>query len=122
MEQARNILIIDDEPNFRSLFRRQLKEEGFRALEAEDGEKALELIKANKDIGLVILDILLPTSSGLEIYDEIRKQFPEKKIIVSSVHPADEQTFLISDADDYYYKSESISLLVEKIRAILGRG
>ena len=120
MDTKKNILVIDDDRNWRSLLYRQLKEAGFHAIEATNGRTALGLIKSN-NIDVVILDILLPDSSGLEIYDEIRKQFPHIRIIVASVHPVEEQTFLISDADDYYFKSESLLVLIGKIKAILSK-
>jgi len=118
MKKPKNVLILDDEPNVRCLFRRQIKEAGFRVFEAANGKKSFEVMET-RPIDLVVLDILLPESNGLEIYDAIRKCSPGTKIIVSSIHPVDEQEFFISNADDYYYKSESVSLLIDKIRRIL---
>jgi DNA-binding response OmpR family regulator len=120
MDERKNVLVIDDDANWRALLNRQLKEAGFHALEAANGKKALGLIRPNH-IDVVILDILLPDSSGLEVYDEIRKQFPQVKIIIASVRPTDEQVFLISDADDYYYKSESLLILISKMKAVLSK-
>lgn len=119
MHMAKQILIVEDEPKIRDLLCRCLKEEGFCALEAEDGQKALNLIKALNNVDLVILDIRLPKFSGLDIYDIIKKDFPSIKIVVSSVYTIEEQEFLILEADDYYYKSESVSMLVEKINRLL---
>ncbi len=120
MKEPKSILILDDEPNVRSLFGRQLKEAGFRVFEAANGKKSFEVMEA-RPIDLVVLDILLPELNGLEIYDVIKERSPSTKIIVSSIHPVDEQVFFISNADDYYYKSESIALLVDKIKKALGR-
>jgi len=116
---AKHILIVEDEPKIRDLLCRCLKEEGFYAIEAEDGQKALNLIKMSNNVDLVILDIRLPKFSGLDIYDVIKKDFPGIKIVVSSVYTIEEQEFLILEADDYYYKSESVSMLVEKINRLL---
>ena len=113
------ILIVDDEPRIRALFHRQLKEVGYKVVETEDGEKALELLKNNQDINLVILDIVLPKTSGLDIFDVMRKDFPQIRIIISSVYTPDEQEFMIWDADDYYSKSDSISMLVDKVNKLL---
>jgi len=120
MDARKNILIIDDDPNWRALLNRQLKEAGFHALEAANGRKALGLILPN-NVDVVILDILLPDSSGLDVYDEIRRQFPQVKIIIASVHSIDEQAFFIPDADEYYYKSESLLLLISKMKAVLSK-
>lgn len=119
MRRLRKILIVDDEPRIRALFHRQLKEVGYKVVETEDGEKALELLKNNQDINLVILDIVLPKTSGLDIFDVMRKDFPQIRIIVSSVYTPDEQEFMIWDADDYYSKSDSISMLVDKVNKLL---
>ena len=119
MPKTKNVLVIEDEPNIRSLFTRELKESGYHVFAEASGRKSLELMK-NHNIDIAILDILLPEKNGLEIYDEIRKQFPQTKIIISSVHSPSEQKFLISDADDYYHKSESISLLIDRINKISG--
>lgn len=118
MKQADNILIVDDEPMIRDLFRRHLKEEGFYPLEAQDGFEALDILRKHSDVGVILLDIRLPQLSGLEVYDLLRKEFPQIKIIVSSVYPKEEQEFLISGVDDYYYKSEGLCSLTDKIRKL----
>lgn len=117
--RLKEILIVDDEPKIRSLFTRQLEEEGFRVIKVENGEKALNLIRENKNISLVILDILLPKTSGLDIFDIIKKENPQIKIIISSVYPKEDQEFLIFDADDYYYKYDETSILMDKINNLL---
>ncbi len=119
MRRLRKILIVDDEPRIRALFHRQLKEAGYKVVETGDGEKALELLKDNRDINLVILDIVLPKTSGLDIFDVMRKDFPQIRIIISSVYTPDEQEFMVWDADDYYSKSDSISMLVDKVNKLL---
>jgi len=119
MNRRKTILIVDDEPRIRALFHSQIKESGYNALEARDGDEALQVLQKNKDIDLLILDIMLPHVSGLEIFETIKKDFSSLKIIISSVYPYEEQEFLIWDAQDYYYKSESISVLIDKINKLL---
>lgn len=117
-DQRKNILIIDDDPKWRSLFSRRIKEWGFHAAEAPNACKALAMIKpCNTDV--ILLDIVLPDSCGLEVYDEIRARFPFIKIIIASVHPVEEQQFLIADADEYFYKSDDLSILADKIKSVL---
>ena len=70
-------------------------------------------------IGLVLLDIRLPFISGQNVFEIIRKDFPDKKIIVCSVLQKDEQQFFIYEADDYYYKSENLDILIEKVGKIV---
>lgn len=119
MERHKQILIADDEPRIRSIFHRHLKEAGFLPLEAGDGKEALDAVRLNNNIDLVVLDILLPKVNGLDVFDIIRRDYPLIKVIISSVYSTEEQEFLIFNADDYYYKSESLFILVEKIKLLL---
>lgn len=116
----KNILIIEDEPKIRSLFRRGLKEAGYSTIEADNGEAALKTLKNYNNTDLIILDIALQKISGLYAFGAIKKDYPQMKIIISSVYPKDEQEFFIFDADDYYYKSDSISILIDKVDKLLG--
>ena len=67
------ILIADDEPRMRKLVKDFLVKSGFSVLEAGDGEEALEMFVDNKDIALIILDIMMPKTDGWECCREIRK-------------------------------------------------
>lgn len=119
MKTPRKILIVEDEPRMRILLKREIKAKGYVVLEAKNGEEALKILKNSQGIDLVLLDIMLPQKSGLEIFETIKKEFPSLKVIVSSVYPPDEQEFLIWDADDYYYKTESVSVLMDKMDKLL---
>lgn len=119
MKMSKKILIVEDESRMRTLLQRQIKASGYATLEAKNGEEALGILKNSQGIDLVLLDIMLPQKSGLEIFETIKKDFPSLKVIVSSVYPPDEQEFLIWDADDYYYKTESISVLMDKMDKLL---
>lgn len=122
MIRPKNIVIVDDDPRMRDLMSRELRAEGFCMLEAPDGESALQLMRRHRRIDLVLLDLLIPQTSGLDIFDSIRKDFPEVPIIITSVYSKEEQAFLIWNADGYYYKSEGISellKLVHKMFAIM---
>lgn len=118
MVNSGRILIVDDEPKIRTLFRRFLNESGYKSLTASDGAEAFKILKKNRDIDMIVLDINLPKRSGLDVFDAIHKKFPEVKVIISSVYSKDEQQFLIEDADAYYYKTDSLSILVDKIREL----
>jgi CheY-like chemotaxis protein len=115
MNALKEILIVDDEPGYRFLINKELKTAGYHTVLAQNGEEALVALWEKQHIGLVLLDVRLPVINGLNIFEIIRKDFPDKKIIVSSVLQKDEQRFLIYDADDYYDKSEDLSTLIEKI-------
>ena len=66
------ILVVDDEHKMRRLMRNFLEADGHRVLEASDGEEALNEFYANKDINLVILDVMMPKINGFDVLMEIR--------------------------------------------------
>ena len=75
MEQNR-ILIVDDDPNIREVLSVLLGSEGYSVDQAEDGEEALKKVDKDKNIDLVILDIMMPGMSGVEVCAYIRKKSP----------------------------------------------
>ena len=72
MEQLK-ILVVDDEQRMRKLVKDFLNKQGFVVLEAEDGEQAVDVFFANKDIALIILDVMMPKMDGWEVCREIRQ-------------------------------------------------
>jgi len=115
----KKILVVEDEPRLRILLKKEMEEKGYAALEAGNGDEALETLKNNRNIDLVVLDIVLPQRDGMDIFDILKRDFPSLKVIVSSVYPIDEQEFLIWDADDYYYKTDDVSVLMNKMAVLL---
>jgi len=77
------VLLIDDEDQFRMLLRRFLENSGYEVVEAADGEEGLKLF-LEKPADLVISDILMPEKDGIETVLEIKRRFPNAKIIVVS--------------------------------------
>ena len=67
------ILVVDDESRMRKLVRDFLVREGYEVLEAGDGEEALDLFYREKDIALIILDVMMPKRNGFEVCREIRE-------------------------------------------------
>ena len=78
-----NILVIDDEPDIRTLFSRFLARAGYSVEDAEDGEKGMNVMH-NKPIDLVITDIIMPNKEGVETILELRAKYPDVKIIAMS--------------------------------------
>jgi len=120
MWKTHKLLIIEDEPRLRKCICKEFREEGFYTIGVADGREALETLQSVEKIDLVILDILLPEKSALDIYDEIRKEFPHVNIVISSNYSIDEQKFLFQDADGFYNKSDSIETLVNETSRLLG--
>ena len=70
---ALKILVVDDEARMRKLVKDFLTKQNFTVLEAEDGEQALDLFFEQKDIAMVILDVMMPKMDGWQVCREIRK-------------------------------------------------
>lgn len=115
----KSILVIDDEPKIRQIYRHYLEEYGYRIIEAHDGNSGLGILRKSSDITLVVLDLAMPRKSGFEIYEQIKKEFPDIKILVASVFNQNDQQFFLPNADEYYDKSEDAAGLVRKIEKLI---
>jgi len=120
----KQILIVDDEPDIRELVRYNLERENFAVLEAEDGEQAMELVRREVP-ALVILDLMLPGASGLEICRMLRQQPQTANLpilmLTAKAGEVDRILGLEIGADDYVTKPFSPRELVARIRAVLRR-
>jgi len=117
----KTILIVDDEKDFRKKYKKLLKGEGFRIIEAPDAvEVANVLMRENANLDLILLDINIGEVDGRDIFDIIDEYAPGKGIIVTSVHPIGDQKLKIPRATDYYNKAQDESILLGKVLKILG--
>ena len=82
-ETSTTLLVIEDDQLVRSVIRRMLEAKGHEVVEAEDGRRGI-LLYRKKPTDLVITDIVMPTKEGLETIREIRRDFPDVKIIAIS--------------------------------------
>ncbi|MBE5937643.1 MAG: response regulator transcription factor [Lachnospiraceae bacterium] len=121
MENAR-ILVIDDEQRMRKLVKDFLVREDYVVLEAEDGEKAVDIFFSNKDISLIILDVMMPKMDGWEVCREIR-QFSDVPIIMLTAKSSERDELLGFElgVDEYISKPFSPKVLVARVQAILRR-
>ena len=116
------ILVVDDESRMRKLVRDFLQRDGFTVLEAGDGMEAMEVFYDQKDISLIILDVMMPKMDGWQVCREIRKisQVP----IIMLTARADERDELQGfdlGVDEYISKPFSPKILVARVEAILRR-
>ncbi|MCI5640547.1 MAG: response regulator transcription factor [Lachnospiraceae bacterium] len=121
MEQLK-ILMVDDEARMRKLVKDFLSKQGFFVLEAEDGEQAIDVFYAHKDIALIILDVMMPKMDGWEVCREIR-QYSKVPIIMLTAK-GDEKDELLGfelGVDEYVTKPFSPKILVARVEAILRR-
>jgi len=115
------ILVVDDEPTLREVVVRYLEREGYRALEAGDGDEA-EALVASDPPSLVILDLMLPGTDGLEVCRRIRARSALPVIMLTARgEEADRIVGLELGADDYVTKPFSPRELVARVRTVLRR-
>ncbi len=118
----RKVLVVDDEQRMRKLVRDFLQKKNFEVLEAENGEKAVDLFFATKDIALIILDVMMPEMDGWEVCREVR-QYSKVPIIMLTAK-SDEKDELLGfelGVDEYISKPFSPKILVARVEAILRR-
>ena len=116
------VLMVDDESRMRKLVKDFLTREGYIVLEAGDGEQALDIFMEDKNISLVILDVMMPKMDGWETLKEIRK-FSQVPVIMLTAK-ADERDELHGfnlGVDEYITKPFSPKILVARVAAILRR-
>lgn len=116
------ILVVDDESRMRKLVRDFLTHKDFQVVEAADGEEALDVFFNNKDISLIILDIMMPKMDGWQVCKEIR-QYSKVPIIMLTAK-ADERDELLGyelGIDEYITKPFSPKILVARVEAVLRR-
>jgi DNA-binding response OmpR family regulator len=122
METAIKILVVDDEERMRKLLRDFLTKRGYDVLEAGDGEEALERFYADKDISLIILDVMMPKLNGIEVCREIREHSKVPIIMLTAKGgESDELGGFEVGADEYISKPFSPKILMARVEAILRR-
>ena len=116
------ILIVDDEKEIRNLVEIYLKGEGFETVKAGDGEEALKVLEEEKDIDLIILDLMMPKLNGIEACLKIREQRDMPIIMLSAKsEDVDKILGLNMGADDYLTKPFNPLELVARVKSQLRR-
>ncbi len=116
------ILVVDDEQRMRKLVRDFLVRQDYVVLEAENGERAVDIFFSEKNISLIILDVMMPKMDGWEVCREIR-QYSEVPIIMLTAKSGerDELQGFELGVDEYISKPFSPKILVARVQAILRR-
>ena len=116
------ILVVDDESRMRKLVKDFLTKKNFQVLEAGNGEEAMDIFYEEKDIALIILDVMMPKMDGWEVCREIRKN--SKVPIIMLTARSDERDELLGfdlGVDEYISKPFSPKIRVARVEAILRR-
>lgn len=116
------VLVVDDESRMRKLVKDFLSKKNFEVLEAENGEQAVDIFFNNKEISLIILDVMMPKMDGWQVCREIR-QYSKVPIIMLTAK-SDEKDELLGfelGVDEYISKPFSPKILVARVEAILRR-
>jgi DNA-binding response OmpR family regulator len=123
-EKASRILVVDDEPEIHAVLGKLLSREGFEIVSAYSAEEAFKAIAASRP-DLIILDIMMPRISGIEVCTRIKSDPVTKDILVLIVSArdaqADRRDGLAHGADDYVSKPFHLRSLVRKIEHMLDK-
>lgn len=116
------VLVVDDEARMRKLVKDFLSIKGFQVVEAGDGEQAIDIFFEQKDIALVLLDVMMPKMDGWEVCKTIR-QYSQVPIIMLTARgeEQDELQGFNLGVDEYISKPFSPKILVARVEAILRR-
>ena len=116
------ILVVDDEPRMRKLVKDFLSAKGYEVLEAADGEEAVERFMADREIALLILDVMMPKMDGWEVVKAVR-QYSRVPIIMLTARgeERDELLGFKLGVDEYISKPFSPKILVARVEALLRR-
>jgi len=119
----KKVLILEDEENIRSFVVINLKRAGYEVIEAENGNQALARLQQYPDIGVAILDIMLPDIDGFEVCRRIRATNKQMGIVMltARTQEMDKVTGLMTGADDYVTKPFSPAELTARIDALFRR-
>ena len=117
------VLVVDDEARMRKLIKDFLFQKGYSILEAEDGEKALEIFEENKNqIGIILLDVMMPKLDGWSVLRQIRQNSKVPIIMLTARGEEQDELFGFElGVDEYISKPFSPKILVARVEAILNR-
>ena len=115
-----NILVVDDEPDIRLLYRSELEDNGFKVIEASNSKECFDKLE-NEKIDLVLLDIKLKGESGIDILQTISGKEKKTKVILATAYSAYQDDFSTWLADGYWVKTQEIESLTEEINKVLAK-
>lgn len=120
---AGTVLVVDDEDDVRQFVARALQQYGYRTLEAANGEDALALIERRPEIGIVLLDVVMPVMGGGEAIAEIKRRRPDLPVLVTSGYNEAEAQRLCAPYGDIQFiqKPYGAAELAARVKAVMSR-
>ena len=116
------ILIVDDESRMRKLIKDFLEREGYQVLEAADGIEAIDIFYEDRDVALIILDVMMPRMDGWEVCREVRKNSTVPIMMLTArSEERDELRGFELGVDEYIAKPFSPKILVARVNALIKR-
>ena len=111
------ILVVDDDPSIRMLYKEELEDEGYDVVTASSGEEALRLFE-EENPDLVTLDILMPDMDGIQVLRKMKEKRPRLPIIMSTAYDYRDD-FAVWASEAYVVKSSDTTELKETIKKLL---
>jgi len=120
LKKKKVILIIDDDPKQKELFRNMLTEAGYNSIELSDDKEVICFLKkqVNK-IDLIVLDLAMPSKTGIDYFDDIKEKYQKTKVLIASNYSIEEQKTCVFDADDYFDKSDGNAVFLKKVAQLV---
>lgn len=116
------ILIADDEERWRRLVGDFLRNEGYKVVEASDGQEAVDLVKNDSDISMAILDIMMPVLDGIQACQTIRAFSQLPIIMLTAKNDEDSEVMgFVCGADEYISKPVKFPVFIARVKALLKR-
>lgn len=116
------ILIADDEERWRRLVGDFLRNEGYKVVEAADGQEAVDLVKSDSDISMAILDIMMPVMDGIQACQTIRAFSQLPIIMLTAKNDEDSEVMgFVCGADEYISKPVKFPVFIARVKALLKR-
>lgn len=113
--QDKTILIVEDTDTCISFFRLALRKTKINIVWAGNGEEAIQVIKDNDNISLVLMDVRMPVMNGYEATREVKKIRPELPVIIQTAYGmmGDEESYKDAGADDFIFKPIKLEVLID---------
>ncbi|MGN0539776.1 MAG: response regulator transcription factor [Candidatus Fimenecus sp.] len=117
-----NILVVEDDIKLNRIYCSALQSNSYNAIQALDGEEALDIV-AEKNVDLVISDIMMPGVDGYELTKELREMYPELPILMISAKEGfeDKRYGFMAGIDDYMVKPVDLNEMILRVNALLRR-